>query len=290
MQPLDEYPIGSEPDTTTSRPPDDGRGRAWAVAAVCLLIAAAAAAFYLTRRPAEPVAPAASASTPAAAQQPATPAQRTQLGPEVEPRDLPPLDLSDPIVRELLGSLSSRPELAAWLATDGLIRNLVVSVDNVARGTSPSTHLRRLAPDRPFVAQARGEDFVIDARSYRRYDGIADTVAALDANGLARTYSILRPRLQEAYRELGYPDGNFDVPVERAITRLLDTPILEQEVDVRPAPVLYKFTNERIENLTPAQKQLVRMGPRNARLVQDKLRELAAALGIPPERLAQPPR
>lgn len=282
MQPLDDYPISSERDTIASRPPDDRRGRTWAVAAVCLLIAAAAAAFYLTRRPGEPAAPVAPASSPVA-QQPAAPTRRTQLGPEVEPRDLPPLDLSDPIVRELLGGLSSRPELAAWLATDGLIRNLVVSVDNVARGTSPSPHLRRLAPDRPFVAQARDGAFVIDARSYRRYDGIADTVGALDANGLARTYSILRPRLQEAYRELGYPDGNFDVPVERAITRLLDTPILEQEVDVRPAPVLYKFTNERIENLTPAQKQLLRMGPRNARLVQDKLRELAAALGIPAE-------
>jgi hypothetical protein len=282
MQPLDDYPIGTERDTIASRPPDDRRGRIWAVAAVCLLVVAAAAAFYLTRRPGAPTAPAARASTPAA-QQPATPARRTQLGPEVEPRDLPPLDLSDPVVRELLGGLSSRPELAAWLATDGLIRNLVVSVDNVARGTSPSPHLRRLAPDRPFVAQARGGEFVIDARSYRRYDGIADTVAALDANGLARTYSILRPRLQEAYRELGYPDGNFDVPVERAIARLLNTPILEQDVDVRPAPVLYRFTNDRIENLTPAEKQLVRMGPRNVRLVQDKLRELAAALGIPPE-------
>ena len=282
MQPLDDYPIGSDRDTITSPPRGDGQRRIWAVAAVCLLIAAAAAAFYLTRRPAEPAAQAERVSTPAA-QQPATPARRTQLGPDVEPRDLPPLDLSDPIVRELLGGLSSRPELAAWLATDGLIRNLVVSVDNVARGTSPAPHLRRLAPDSPFVARARGGDFVIDARSYRRYDGIADTVAALDANGLARTYSILRPRLQDAYRELGYPDGNFDVPVERAIARLLDTPLLEQDLDVRPSPVLYKFTNERIENLTPAQKQLLRMGPRNARLVQDKLRELAAALGIPPQ-------
>jgi hypothetical protein len=210
---------------------------------------------------------------------------RGQLGPAVEPRDLPPLDLLDPLVRELLSALSSRPELSAWLATDGLIRNVVVSVDNVARGTSPSPHLRRLAPSSPFVAEPRGEDFVIDARSYRRYDGIADTVAALDANGLARTYSTLRPRLQEAYEELGYPDGNIDTAVERAITRLLGTPTLGQEVDVRPAPVLYKFTNERIESMSPAQKQLLRMGPRNARLVQDKLRELASALGIPAERV-----
>jgi hypothetical protein len=224
--------------------------------------------------------------------QPATPAAdhgiptaRGPLGPAVEPKDLPPLNLSDPFVREMLSSLSSRPELAAWLASDNLVRNLAASIDAVANGATPSTQLRRLAPAGSFAAEPRGEDFVIDARSYRRYDGIADTVATLDAAGLARAYVILRPRLQEAYAELGYPGSDIDGAVERAIARLLETPTLDREVDVRPAPVLYQFTDERLERLAPAQKQLLRMGPRNERLVQDKLREVAGALGIPDDRL-----
>jgi len=37
--------------------------------------------------------------------------------------------------------------------------------------------------------------------------------------------------------------------------------------------------------LTAAQKQLLRMGPENARIVQAKLCEIALALGVPPQRL-----
>jgi len=37
----------------------------------------------------------------------------------------------------------------------------------------------------------------------------------------------------------------------------------------------------RLEALGAAEKQLLRMGPRNARRVQEKARELEAALGLP---------
>jgi len=39
--------------------------------------------------------------------------------------------------------------------------------------------------------------------------------------------------------------------------------------------------------LSEAQKQLLRMGPENMRVVKQKLRELAAALGIPEDRLRE---
>jgi hypothetical protein len=283
MQPLDDYPLGTEPASPPPVPPSGPDRRWWIVAAICLLIGAAVAAFFLLRRPAGDVgAPATEVDVPAAQEGSQA---RGPLGPRVEPRELPALDLTDPVVRELLRGLSSRPELAAWLATDGLIRTFVASVDNIANGRTPAPHLRRLAPSRPFVVEARGSDFVIDPRSYARYNGIAETVASLDADGLARVYATLHPRLQEAYQELGYPGSDFDAAMERAIARLLSTPQLGETVQVRQAPVLYKFSDERIESLSPAQKQLLRMGPRNVRLVQDKLREIGRALGIPAERL-----
>jgi hypothetical protein len=281
MQPIDEYPLDPGPGTPVPPTRRESTWRVWTVTALCLILAAAAAIYLARSRTRD--SPAARPAPPAAEQ--SVPTARGPLGPAVEPRELPPLDLTDPLVRELLRGLSSRPELAAWLATDGLIRNIVASVDAVANGTMPSTQLRRLAPAGSFSAEPRGEDFVIDPRSYRRYDGIADTVATLDADGLARAYATLRPRLQEAYVELGYPGANFDDAVERAIVRLLDTPVMERDVDVRPSPVLYQFTDAKLERLAPAQKQLLRMGPRNGRLIQDKLRDVARALGIPAERL-----
>jgi hypothetical protein len=281
MQPADEYPLG--PGHGVPAPPRrrESPWRVWVVAALCVLLAAAATLYFRRSTGAEP--PVERSVVPAAEQ--GAPTARAPLGPPVEPRALPPLDLSDPFVRELLRGLSSRPELAAWLATDGLIRGIVASIDAVANGSTPSPHLRPLAPAAPFSAAPRGEDFAIDAASYRRYDGIADTVAALDADGVARAYVTLRPRLQEAYAELGYPGSDIDRAVERAIGRLLETPVVDREVDVRPAPVLYQFTDVRLERLEPAQKQLLRMGPRNTRVVQEKLREVARALEIPAERL-----
>ena len=275
MQPLDEYPISSEP--TPAGPVRSGRSNPWTIAAAVLLIAAAAGVYLVVRRPAGRD----TASQPGAATGAASAAkERGPLGPNVEPRDLPPLDQTDPLVREILGALSARPELAAWLATEGLIRNFVAGVDAVANGATPSSQLRPLAPSRPFTAEPRGGRHVISDRSYRRYDGIADTAAALDANGLARAYSTLRPRLLQAYRELGYPEGNLDSAVERAIRRLLDTPLVDREIEVTPAPVLYQFADPKLEQLSAAQKQLLRMGPRNQRIIQDKLREVALALGI----------
>jgi hypothetical protein len=279
MDPLDDFPIAPERDTLAPPRPDEGNWRVWGVAAVGLIIVAALAAFFVMRPSSGP---GAAGTDPAIPAKPRDASQaRGPLGPAVEPRELPPLDLTDSIVRELLSALSSRPELAAWLATDGLIRNFVASVDAVANGATPSAHLRRVAPSRPFAVVSRGERFSIDPRSYERYDGIAATVATLDADGLARAYATLRPRLQEAYRELGYPDGNFDAAVERALGILLNTPLLEGTVEVQRAPVLYQFADARLERLNAAQKQLLRMGPRNQRVIQDKLRAVGRALGIP---------
>jgi hypothetical protein len=42
--------------------------------------------------------------------------------------------------------------------------------------------------------------------------------------------------------------------------------------------------------LTAAQKQLLRMGPRNERLVKAKLREIALALGMTPAQLPASPQ
>jgi hypothetical protein len=255
-------------------------------AAVLLLVVAGVAAFYLWRR-AVPVNP---ATAPPAADARAPAAARGPLGPAVETGPLPPLDQSDPLVRQLLGGLSSHPQVVAWLATDDLVRRFVVSLDNVATGSSPARHLRVLAPAGPFEVQARGETLTIAERSFQRYDALGDAVSSLNPQALAALYSRLKPRLQEAYVELGEPGGGIDAAVEQAIVRLLDAPAPGSDVVLEPGIVSFKFQQERFETLTAAQKQLVRMGPRNARLIQAQLWALGRELGIPSERLPPPPR
>lgn len=123
------------------------------------------------------------------------------------------------------------------------------------------------------------------AASYDRYNRIADAANSIDPAGAARLYFLLKPRIEEAYRELG-SDGSFDRVLERAIVALLRAPVLEGNVRVEPHGAMYRFDDPAVERLTAAQKQLVRMGPRNVRLIQGKLRNVALELGIPPDRLS----
>ncbi|HET9263132.1 MAG TPA: DUF3014 domain-containing protein [Vicinamibacterales bacterium] len=194
--------------------------------------------------------------------------------------DLPPLGETDPVVRQLVSALSSHPRVAAWLTTDQLIRNFTVVVVNISNGRSPARHLGAVRPTGEFIADEDGEIARIDARSYRRYDEYADAVGALDAEGTARLYATLKPRIQDAYRELGYPDGDFDRAMERALVELLNTPDIDGDVMLTPKSVSWEFAEPKLQSLSGAQRQFLRMGPRNMRIVKGKLREIAPLLGI----------
>jgi hypothetical protein len=194
--------------------------------------------------------------------------------------ELPPLGETDATVRQLVGALSSHPKVAAWLTTDQLIRNFAVVVVNISNGRSPTQHLRAVRPTGEFVADQEREAARIDLRSYRRYDDYADAVGALDAEGTARLYATLKPRIQDAYRELGYPEGDFDRAMERAIVELLNAPVIEGDIALTPKSVSWDFADPKLQSLSSAQRQFLRMGPRNMRIVKAKLREIAPLLGI----------
>ena len=106
------------------------------------------------------------------------PESAAPLGAAAEPIDVPALDESDPLVRELVGKLSSHPGVAAWLATDGLVRNFTVVVANIAEGRTPAGHLRSLAPSGSFRIIERNEESVHRSeklralRSDRRRGGV----------------------------------------------------------------------------------------------------------------------
>jgi len=286
MDPLDDFRLRTDPAPPAELEPERGsRTSLWIALALLVLAALIVAGVWYVRSRAGARASRADAGQ---ATLPIASEVREPLGPAVEPIELPPLVLTDPLVRELLGKLSSSPTLAAWLATDGLIRALAVSVENMAEGTSPAKHLRVLAPRTPFKAVTEGRTITIDPHSYSRYDGVANAAASLDPAGLARVYSMLKPRLAEAYAELGHPQGELDTAVERAIVILLQTPVVSEPVTLRSRVLSYKYEREDLEALTPAQKHLLRMGPRNQRIVQEQIRAVARELGIPPGRL--PPR
>jgi hypothetical protein len=268
--------------TADEQLPGDGRrGRsiAW-LAVVALIVVIGVAAYFVFGRRA-----------PAAVSQTAKPVQVTQqsvrpLGGEADSIVLPPLDETDAVVRELVAKLSSHPAVAAWLATDGLVRNFTVVVANIVEGRTPAVHLRAVRPTTKFQVTEHGGEVYIDPRGYQRYDSVAGAVASIDPAGAARLYATLKPRIEDAYRELGAPDGSFDRALERAIVVLLKTPVVDAPIRLENrGAVGYAFAAPELEALSPPQKLLLRAGPANARAIKTALRAIAIALGIPAERL-----
>src|SRR5262245_2282583 len=85
------------------------------------------------------------------------------------PVNLPPLGQMDTFLRPALQALSDRPELAKWLATDDLTRQLAMAIDEAATGASPARDFKVLKPSGAFTTTRRG---TIDPASYKRYDGL----------------------------------------------------------------------------------------------------------------------
>lgn len=287
---LSDLELGNRPPADRSslegpEPPlGDKRWILWAIVAVLVLILVSLGIWYFFfRTSAEP-----RDALPAIAEQPATTPAPTDTKDAVEEEiELPPLSASDTLVRGMVGELSSHPRLLAWLANDELIHKLVATVDNIAEGTSPRPHLRTAGPRSPFPAIEENGRVVIDPEGYRRYDSVVAAFTGLNPEGAVKTFERLQPLVEEAYRQLGYPDADFEETLQRAVIELLEVPVVEGEVRLIPQVSSYEYADPRLERLTDAQKHLLRAGPDNVRRVQAQLRALARELGMPPEQLPE---
>jgi hypothetical protein len=202
--------------------------------------------------------------------------------------EVPPLDQTDALVRRLVTAVSDTSIAKAWLSGSGLLRNFVAAAVNLEEGATPVKLIERLRPSGAFRVIDLGGRQVVDPRSYERYDAAADTIVALDPSRVARVYATFKPRIEEAYRDLGFGGRSFDRALETVIVLLVRTPIPDDEPRVRRQGVRYVYVDESFENLTSAQKQYLRMGSRNVRRIDAWLRQLADALGIPPATFAAP--
>ena len=260
----------------------DGKSRGPTVAIAVILLLAIGFGVYWYLSPSsdgEPAEVAADMELPVTTPPPAA----VELDPE--PIELPTLDGSDAFVRDLVGALSSHPGLASWLVPNGMVRRVVVVVDNVASGNNPSQHLGFMQSDTSFGTMGDGATLRVNPASYARYDAHAAIIDALDVHGTAEAYATLEPLMNEAYAELGYPDTPFSRGLERAITHLLQAPDLREPPSLVERAPFFNFADPTLESLTAAQKQFLGMGPQNVRTVQAKLRQIAIAIGIPDRRL-----
>lgn len=195
---------------------------------------------------------------------------------------------SDGVVRDLAQEISSHPEFSAWLGSKNLISKFTAAVDNIAQGSIPRSQIDFFKPKGRFRTFIRGGRYYVSPASYARYNLVANVFNSLDVADCVKLYRQMKPAIQEAFRELGYPEENFQNTLILAIHELLKVPVVEKDIPLESRVISYTIADSRLEKLSESQKSLLRMGPENVRKIQAKLREFGLALGLAEDQLPQP--
>ncbi|HVO20164.1 MAG TPA: DUF3014 domain-containing protein [Anaeromyxobacter sp.] len=259
-----------DPGRKQRRPLSKGE---WAAVVLAVVVVASAIWVWL-RKPAAPPPPPAQPTAEAAA-------------PQAPAAEAPAAAVSPAQARTSLASVSTNATFQRWLAgVDDVVARWAVVTDNLAEGVSPRKALEIVGPKQPFKVAQRAGKTLIAAESYARYDEVADVVASVDAKAFAGVYRGLHGALQAAYRALGFPSGSIDGATLRALHRLEGAPVAQGDVELTPDRGVYLFADPKWEQLREVEKHLLRMGPRNTRLIQAKAREIEQALALPAEAAA----
>jgi hypothetical protein len=191
-------------------------------------------------------------------------------------------DVADEMVRAVVGELSSHPVLASWLVTDRIAHRFVAAVDAMAGGYSPREDLDILRPHQHFFV--RDDDvlgLVIAEGSFRRYDVVTNAFASIDMTGAVELYRELEPLFEQIHQQISWGQDGFEERLREAVDHVLDVNVPEGQLEVERRVLTYAFADPDLEDLSRAQRHLLRMGPANARTVQAKLEQLRAAFGWP---------
>ena len=191
--------------------------------------------------------------------------------------DLPPLDQSDSAIQQDISNFA--PQLSSWFTSDQLIRKFLTIVNDFSQGLRPYKHFRFLNLKQPFLVNKDAEGLAVDPLGYRRYDKLVNAVNQLNINTSLKYYQAYRPLLQQVFAEFGYPrNHNLDDLFKKSIAQILEAPLLEQRIALIKHASRYKFSDKTLESLNLVHKQMIRMGPNNTRILQNKLRQFVQAL------------
>jgi hypothetical protein len=250
----------------------------WGAGLGVLLIGAGAAVYHFQRqRTAEPTEETASRiPTPAGEQAP----RPVPVAPPAAGRTipLPALDDSDAEVAGGITEIFGRSATERFLVPQRIVRNVVVTVDNLTREKT-AIQQRPIKPTGgAFVVSGSEDNLVLSPENYARYTPFVTVVQSMDAKTLVGFYRGLQPLFQQAFEELGHPNDIFNNRLLEVVDHLLQTPDVQGPVRLVQPTVYYRFADPKLESLSAGQKLLLRMGPDNARIIKAKLREIQAAL------------
>ncbi|NOQ13718.1 MAG: DUF3014 domain-containing protein [Methyloprofundus sp.] len=176
--------------------------------------------------------------------------------------------------------LAVSAQLKLGLFKNEQIRKTMFSINDMAQGLRPPLkRLREISFSQPFSVTEEEGKMYISAQAYHRYDALAQAINSIDKQGAVALYKKYLPLFQGIFAEFSYPDNYQVLDSIKAVTgKVLQAPVMTGNIEVIRPSVRYKFADPELEKLSALDKQMLRMGPDNTRLIQNKLRELIQAL------------
>jgi hypothetical protein len=269
---FDDLPLSRPPapEPPARRPSQSSTSR-WVIVGAGTVVAGVALTLWWMSR----------AQPPAVIPSPTSPTNPTTESrrPKPQPLQLPSLPDSDAMLREAAVTLSRNPLLARLVATRGLVRNATLAIVQIGDGKTPAAPLGVLRP--PVRLQIAGQQSGrVEAASFARWEAATSALLSVPPSDLARVYVNVKELFDEAYRDLGYPNGDFDVALSKAIRVIVTTPPAPPDMILLRREGYFEHVDSTLGSLQPVQKQLLLFGPTNQARVQSWLRQLAAALEL----------
>ncbi|HEX4944439.1 MAG TPA: DUF3014 domain-containing protein [Usitatibacteraceae bacterium] len=244
-------------------------------------LGAVAAAWYFWPAAQPPTIPPPVAQVKPAAAPESAPAEHYPVpeSAEAEPaKPLPALDASDKELQDALAGPLGADALARFFVPERLVRNIVVTIDNLPR----RTFAMRLSPLKPvgglMATTGKDESLAIAPGNAARYAPWMLLLEKVDARKLVAVYVRFSPLFQKAYVELGYPKGHFNTRLVQVIDHLLTAPEPAAPVRLAVPHVLPEYADPALQSESAGRKVLFRIGNANAAKVKVKLREIRREL------------
>lgn len=251
---------------------EDAKKWIWYGIPVAVAIALGAALYYGYRQKApEPVPQAQTTPEELTPEEPAIKHPIEDTGPAAE-EPLPALEESDEPLKDSLATTFGQ-SLDQFLIPKNIVRHTVVTIDNLPRKKTAV----QMWPLKPMSGQFlvnSGQTITLDDKNFARYSPLVNLLAKADTAQVASLYRRYYPLLQQAYVDLGYPDGYFNDRLVEVIDHLLETPDVRGPIELTQPGMFYEYADLALESRSAGQKLLIRMGPENAATVKRKLLEL----------------
>ena len=194
--------------------------------------------------------------------------------PEPVEDPLPRLEESDDAVRDAVGDIPLGTAGQQYLMPGNIIERSASLIYLMAQGDVPYKLLPVSRPKAAFPIRDDGTQVVTDPAGFERYDALTQWLQSLDLESLLSSLEWFIPLFREAWSYYGEDPAAFDM----AVVITLDLVIATPEIDLSEARLIRKeavwiFEDPAIEGLAPIQKQVLRMGPENAKILKAKAAE-----------------